>query len=90
MQAASARTHQDIYLPLFREEGYALLLSTQVGFHRNRLLCLPGEEPRATPPELLALLLLLLPLLLTLLKLLLLLAERNHHQAADPRTAHNL
>ena len=52
------------------------------------LLCLAGEEPSASPPELFALLLLLLPSVLTLLKLLLLLAERSHHQDADDEPTH--
>lgn len=72
MQEASARTRRGVYLPF--QEGHGLLLSFSVLISLS-LLCLPGkkpnmgEEPNATPLELVALLLLLaLPLLFTLQK----------------------
>ena len=47
MQAASARTHQGIYLPL--QEGQALLLSTLHGFHSESYSV--WHERSRTPPR---------------------------------------
>ena len=47
MQAASARTHQGIYLPL--QEGQALLLSTLHGFHPESYSV--WHERSRTPPR---------------------------------------
>lgn len=86
MQEASGRPYQGAYLP-FRE-GPLLLLSIRSDFIRFGLLCLPWEEPKATPYALFALLLLTLPLLLTFRKFVVLpvFGDRSHQLFAEPHS----
>ena len=85
MQAASARSHQGMYLPASAGGSCTPSLHS-VGFRPYGLLCLQKEEPGATPPELFALFQSTAPLELTFTKLLLLpeYGERSHHQEALP------